>query len=78
MVSYLDTRITISGNKYVTTIYDKRDDFNFHIMNFPYLDSNILTRPAYGIYILQLVRIARICVKYSPLWKGIDILPLDL
>ena len=64
MVSYLDTSITIS-EKFVTTIYDKRDDFNFHIVNFPYLDSNIPTRPAYGVYISQLVRIARICVKYS-------------
>ena len=57
--------ITISESKFVTTIYDKRDNFNFHIINFPYLDSNIPTRPAYGIYISQLVRIARICVKYS-------------
>ena len=51
MVSYLDTSITISENKFVTTIYDKRDDFNFHIVNSPYLDSSIPTRPAYGIYI---------------------------
>ena len=65
MVSYLDTSITISENKFVTTIYNKRDDFNFHIVNFPYLDSNIPTRPAYGIYISQLIRITRICVKYS-------------
>ena len=77
MVSYLDTSITIS-EKFVTTIYDKRDDFNFHIVNFPYLDSNIPTRPAYGIYISQLVRIARICVKYSSFAERIDILPLDL
>ena len=75
MVSYLDTSNTVSENKYVTTIYDKRDDFNFHIVNFPYL---VPTRPAYGICISQLVRIARMCVKYSSLWKGIDIVPLDL
>ena len=30
-------------------------------MNFPYLDSNIPNNPAYGIYISQLVRYARIC-----------------
>ena len=31
------------------------------IVNFPYLDSNILQNPAYDIYISQLVRYARIC-----------------
>ena len=44
-----------------TSIYDKREDFNFKIVNFPYLDSNIPKNPAYGIYISQLVRYARIC-----------------
>jgi hypothetical protein len=34
-----------------TTIYDKRDDFNFKIMNFPNMCSNIPASPAYGVYI---------------------------
>ena len=37
-----------------TSIYDKRDDFNFHITNFPFLSSNIPTSPAYGVFISQL------------------------
>ena len=44
-LSYLDIAISITNGKYVTTLYDKRDAFNFHIVNFPYLDSNILTKP---------------------------------
>ena len=32
-------------------------------MNFPYLDSNIPRNPAYGVYISQLVRYARICSR---------------
>ena len=61
--SYLDTTLNIGDGTEVvkTTIYDKRDDFNFTIVNFPYLDSNIPKNPAYGIYISQLVRYARIC-----------------
>ena len=40
------------------SVYDKREDFNFKIANFPYLDSNIPRNPAYGVYISQLVRYA--------------------
>ena len=39
-----------------TKIYDKRDDFNFKIINFPNMCSNIPASPAYGVYISQLIR----------------------
>ena len=45
------------------SVYDKREDFSFKIVNFPYLDSNIPRNPAYGVYISQLVRYARICSR---------------
>ena len=45
------------------SIYDKRDDFTFRIVNFPHMDSNIPANPAYGLYISQLVRYARICTS---------------
>ena len=45
--------------------YDKRDDFDFPIVNFPFLSSNIPASPAYGVYILQFIPYARACVKYS-------------
>ena len=64
-ISYLDTTLNIGeGNGTVRiSIYDKREDFNFKIVNFPYLDSNIPRNPAYGVYISQLVRYARICSR---------------
>ena len=65
MVSYIDT---ISEKRYVTTIYDKRDTFNFNIVNFPFMDSN---RPAYGVYISQLLRVGRICESMMHLLRGI-------
>ena len=34
-------------------IYHKRDDFNFKIINFPNMCSNIPASPAYGVYISQ-------------------------
>ena len=44
---------------------DKRDDFNFHITNFPFLSSNIPSSPAYGEFISQLIRYARACSSYE-------------
>ena len=63
--SYLDIDISICNNRFFTTVFDKRDNFNFDIVNSPFLSSNIPTSPAYGVYISQLVRIIRICEKYS-------------
>ena len=42
-----------------TKIYDKRDDFNFDIVNFPFLDGDVPQRPSYGAYISQLIRFVR-------------------
>ena len=64
-LSYLDLYITIRAKKFITSVYDKRDSFDFYIVNFPHLDSNIPARPAYGVYMSQLVRIGRICKEYS-------------
>lgn len=69
MVSYLDIAVTVNNRQFRTTIYDKRDDFNFKIVNFPHLDSNIPAGPSYGIYISQLVRIGRICDTYEEFVK---------
>ena len=65
MLSYLDILITIENGKYHTTIFDKRDNFGFNIVNFPHLCSNIPTKPAYGVYISHLIRIGRICNSFK-------------
>ena len=64
-LSYLDMYIHIEGRRFFTSVFDKRDAFKFYIVNYPFLDSNIPTKPAYGVYISQLVRIGRICDKYA-------------
>jgi hypothetical protein len=51
---YLDVLLKLNANdKNLTTtqLYDKWDDFNFFIVNSPYLCSNIPASPAYGAYI---------------------------
>ena len=64
--SYLDLLLSIeSDGQLRTSLYDKRDDFNFHITNFPFLSSNIPSSPAYGVFISQLIRYARACSSYE-------------
>ena len=55
-------------------LYDKRDDYNFAIINCPHLDSSISTDATYGVYILQLVCYAgflRIFKQSSHLIKNV-------
>jgi hypothetical protein len=56
---------TDSEGRIRTKLYDKRDDFNFPIVNFPFICSNIPTVPAYGVYISQLIRYSRSCDSYQ-------------
>ena len=48
---FLDLNSSIHNNTVSTKIYDKRDDFDFDIVNFPFLDGNVPRRPSYGVYI---------------------------
>jgi hypothetical protein len=52
-----------------TKFYDKRDDFNFKIINFPNMCSNIPASPAYGAYISHLIRYASASSNYSDFLK---------
>jgi hypothetical protein len=61
--SQLSTKIKIKITK------NKRDDFNFKIINFPNVCSNIPASPAYGVYISQLIRYARVSSNYSDFLK---------
>ena len=54
--SYLDLHLEIdSEGRLRTKPYDKRDDFNFPIVNIPFICSNIPAALAYGVYISQLI-----------------------
>ena len=64
--SYLDLLLSIGRDGQLrTSLYDKRDDFNFHITNFPFLSSNTPSSPAYDVFISQLIRYARACSYYE-------------
>ena len=61
--SFLDLDITINNNVIHTKVYDKRDDFNFDIVNYPHLDGDVPRSASYGVYISQLIRFARACTS---------------
>lgn len=54
--TFLDLAISISNGKFVYKSYDKRLDYNFEIINYPDLNSNIPRSPSYGVFKSQLVR----------------------
>ena len=58
---FLDLNLSITNGIVSSKIYDKRDDFNFQIVNFPFLDGDVPRSPSYGVYISQLIHFARVC-----------------
>ena len=63
---YLDLLLSTGRDGQLHTyLYDKRDDFNFHITNFPFLSSNISSSPACGVFISQLILYARASSSYE-------------
>ena len=47
--------LSITNGIVSSKIYDKRlDDFNFEILNFPFLDGEVPLSPSYGVYVSQL------------------------
>ena len=60
---FLDLNLSITNGIVSSTIYDKRDNFDFEIVNFPFLDGDVPPSLSYGVYISQLIRFARVCSK---------------
>ena len=48
---FLDLNLSITNGIASSKIYDKRDDFNFEIVNFPFFDGDVPCPPSYGVYI---------------------------
>ena len=57
--AFLDLNLSIHNDIVSTKLYDKRNDFNFDILYFPFLDGDDPQCPSYGVYISQLIRFAR-------------------
>ena len=58
---FLDLNLSISNGIVSSKIYDKRDDFNFEIVNFPCLDGDVPRSPF----------LWRIYFSIYPFWKSV-------
>ena len=65
--SFLDLHLSTSDGFVKTKIYDKRDDFDFDIVNFPFLDGDVPRSTSYGVYISQLIDLLEFPVMYKVL-----------
>ena len=54
----MDLHLSISNGSVSSKIHDKSNDFDFDIVNFPFLDGDIPRSTSYWVYISQLVRFA--------------------
>ena len=57
---FLDLNLSITNGIVSSKIYDKRDDFNFEIVNSPFLDGDVPRSPSYAVYFSQLIGFARV------------------
>ena len=56
---FLELHLSISNDIISTEIYDRRNDFDFEIVNFQVLDGDAPHSTSYGVYISQLICFAR-------------------
>ena len=57
--AFLDLHLSISNDIVSTKTYDKRDNLDFEIVNFPFLEGDVPRSTSYGVYISQLICFAR-------------------
>ena len=82
---FLDLNLCISIVTVSTKHYDKRSDFDFDIVNFPFPDGDVPRRTSYRVYIPQLIRFDKASSNLSdfncsnkaltakPLWAGLSL-----
>ena len=57
---FLDLHLSVSGGFVSSKIYDRRDDFDFDTVGFPFLDGDVPRSTSYGVCVSRLVRFARV------------------
>ena len=70
--TFLDLKVSIYHGKFIYGSFDKRDNFNFHVVNFPNLKGNVPKMQSYGVYTSQLVRFCDINVSSKGFLKDVE------
>ena len=75
-VPFLGLHLSVANGFVSYKINDKRDEFDFDIVNFPFLDGDDPRRASYGVYVSQFIRFARVCnhvTDFSALEIHVDV-----
>ena len=64
-VPFLDLLLSIKDGVISSSIFDKRDAYDFPIVNFPILSGNIPALSSYGVFAGEAVRYARACTYFD-------------
>ena len=72
--TFLDLTISIYRQKFLYYSWDKRRDFQFHVVSYPNLSGNIPSSQSYGVFTSQLTRFCDINMTYSHFLKDIKLL----
>ena len=76
--SFLDLNLVIKDGVVSTSIFNKRDEFDFKIVNFPNLSGNIPLKSSYGVFICEAVRYARACTYFKDFASRMSLLVAKL
>ena len=59
--AFLDLNVSVVDHQFRVKVYNKTDDYNFRVITFPFLESNILTVICYSVFFGEILRFLRIC-----------------
>ena len=76
--NYLDMCISIYRAKFRVILYDKRMDYSFKVISYPFLDGNVPKNLSYGIFISQLVRFAKLNTTFKGFLQNVKDIILKL
>ena len=65
VVNFLETTISVYQGKFLYKLFDKRNEFNFNVINYPYACGNVPSAPTHGIFISQLIRFCHMNSSYK-------------
>ena len=74
----MDIHLSTLNGLVQTNIYDKRDDNDFHIVNFLFLHDDIPRLTSYGVYISQPIRFSRVSSHIDDFYTGNKFLTAEL
>lgn len=63
IINYLDLNVNISTEGLEISVYNKTDDFNFHVVSLTFPHSNIPTEVGYNVFSSQVLRYGNVCTR---------------